>query len=183
VPYASTPETRKAIEPNTSGAHTSLFSWLVERPVCIALNVLTLKSTVPTNWIAALHHDAPANRRWARSVPSRSSAAAAEVKKIEPAKKTAASVPSPTSWTKPGNGPTKKHTEPIAKPAAIQRSQSTVASGRRTGASAWLITAQAGAGAGSGSSSKRVVGSLRVAQKAAISMKPANSSAVLSAWS
>jgi hypothetical protein len=32
-------------------------------------------------------------------------------------KKTQASAGAPTNWTKPGNGPTKKHTDPTAKPA------------------------------------------------------------------
>src|SRR5262245_20061055 len=40
--------------------------------------------------------------------------AAAEVKKIEPTKKTSPSAPEPTSCSNPGNGPTKKHVEPIA---------------------------------------------------------------------
>jgi hypothetical protein len=37
-------------------------------------------------------------------------------------KNTQASSRSPTSCRKPGNGPTKKQTEPIANPAATQRS-------------------------------------------------------------
>jgi hypothetical protein len=45
---------------------------------------------------------------------------AADVKKTEPAKKTAASTSEPTSSTKPGNGPTRKHAEPIAKSTPIQ---------------------------------------------------------------
>ena len=40
--------------------------------------------------------------------------AAADVKKIEPTKKTIPSAPEPTSCSKPGNGPTRKHVEPIA---------------------------------------------------------------------
>ena len=39
------------------------------------------------------------------------------MKKSEPMKKTHASARAPTSWTKPGKGPTKKHSDPTAKPA------------------------------------------------------------------
>ena len=41
------------------------------------------------------------------------------VKKIEPTKNTSASATAPTSSTKPGNGPTKKHVEPTAKSTPI----------------------------------------------------------------
>ena len=44
---------------------------------------------------------------------------AAEVKKIEPTKKTRPSIREPTSSTKPGNGPTRKHVEPIPKSTPI----------------------------------------------------------------
>src|SRR5262245_51469343 len=40
--------------------------------------------------------------------------AAAEVKKIDPTKNVIPSAPEPTSCSKPGNGPTKKHVDPIA---------------------------------------------------------------------
>ena len=49
------------------------------------------------------------------------------MKKIEPAKKTTPSAPGPTSCTNPGNGPMKKHADPMAKPTAIQRSQAVLA--------------------------------------------------------
>ncbi len=39
---------------------------------------------------------------------------AADVKKIDPTKKTAASAAEPTHSTKPGNGATRKQVEPIA---------------------------------------------------------------------
>jgi len=45
--------------------------------------------------------------------------AAADVKKIEPTKKTIPSSPEPTSCSNPGNGPTKKHVEPIANSTPI----------------------------------------------------------------
>ncbi len=63
------------------------------------------------------------------------------VKKIEPAKKTTASAPTPTSSTNPGNGPMKKQSEPTAKPTAIARSQATRVAGRGPIASAWPIMA------------------------------------------
>lgn len=88
----------------------------------MASKVLTLKWRVPTNCTAALHHEASANRRSSLSVVSRSSKPAASVKNTEPAKNTTPSAPWPTSWTTPGKGPMKKQAEPIAKPAAIQRS-------------------------------------------------------------
>jgi hypothetical protein len=46
---------------------------------------------------------------------------AAEVKNSEPAKNTAASAAAPTSWTKPGNGPTAKHAEPTMNSTALHR--------------------------------------------------------------
>jgi hypothetical protein len=70
----------------------------------MASNVSTLKSRVPTNWIAALHQEGPEAQRPKRSVPSRSSRPAASVKNTEPAKNTTPSAPAPTSWTKPGKG-------------------------------------------------------------------------------
>ena len=91
----------------------------------MASKVLRLNSRVPANWTAALHQDGFDAQRPRRSVASRSSSPAASVKNTEPAKKTTPSAPAPTSWTKPGNGPMKKHAEPIAKPIAIQRSQTT----------------------------------------------------------
>ncbi|TML12092.1 MAG: hypothetical protein E6G31_10300, partial [Actinobacteria bacterium] len=41
------------------------------------------------------------------------------MKKIEPTKKTIPSAPEPTSCSKPGNGPTRKHVDPIANRAPI----------------------------------------------------------------
>jgi hypothetical protein len=41
------------------------------------------------------------------------------VKKIEPTKKTSPSTPEPTNCSKPGNGPMKKHVEPIANSTPI----------------------------------------------------------------
>ena len=76
-----------------------------------------MKNSVPANWIAALHQPASLVRGpGTRLDVCQSSVPAAAVKKIEPTKKTAASAPSPTSWAKPGNGPTKKQSDPIAKP-------------------------------------------------------------------
>jgi hypothetical protein len=76
--------------------------------------VLTLKNSVPANWTthAQRSRPPPLCNIWT---------SAAEVKKIEPAKKTAASASEPTSSTKPGSGPTRKHAEPIAKRTPIQR--------------------------------------------------------------
>ena len=107
----------------------------------MASNVLALNSSVPTHWIEALHQDGSSPKRRPRAtVASRSSSVAASVKKIEPAKKTTASAPTPTSSTKPGKGPMKKHSEPTAKPSAIARSQATLVAGRGPIASAWPIT-------------------------------------------
>src|SRR5512132_1957655 len=47
-------------------------------------------------------------------IVSNHGSAAADVKKIEPTKKTIPSAPEPTSCSKPGNGPTNKHVEPTA---------------------------------------------------------------------
>ena len=62
----------------------------------MASYVSTLKSSVPANWIAALHHEASAPQRTPRrSVAWRSSSPAANVKKSEPTKKITASAPTP----------------------------------------------------------------------------------------
>ena len=47
------------------------------------------------------------------------------MKKIEPAKNVAASACGPTSWMYPGNGPTKKQSDPTAKQSDIQNSEAT----------------------------------------------------------
>ena len=70
-----------------------------------------LKKTVPTSCTALLHQSSDRGRKrplctyWSE---------AAEVKKIDPTKKTTASTVEPTSSTKPGMGPTRKQVEPIA---------------------------------------------------------------------
>src|SRR3954447_3506558 len=105
--YATAPETRKEIEPSTSGDQTSRSYADASRPACSARNVLTLKKMVPANWISELH-------RSSGSTACRACRKAADVKKIEPTKKTTPSTDDPTSSTNPGNGATRKHAEPIA---------------------------------------------------------------------
>src|SRR5829696_2785863 len=154
--YARAPEIRKSAEPTRSGVQISRFSWWVESPSCLASKVLTLKSSVPRNWAKALHQEGSLPQRCPRlTVPSRSSRPAATVKKTEPVKKTAPSAPAPTSSMNPGNGPTTKHADPIAKPAEIARSHALRVSGRGAKLSAWPITDPLGRGPlrGSGSSS------------------------------
>src|SRR6185312_12030077 len=56
--YAMAPETRKQIDPRQSGRQTSwLYSELVTA-VCRASKVVTLKNSVPADWIAAAHQAA-----------------------------------------------------------------------------------------------------------------------------
>src|SRR5436190_6632522 len=105
--YATTPETRKQIEPSTSGDQTSRSYAVASRPACSARNVLTLKKIVPANWIREL-------QRSSRSTAWKACKIAADVKKIEPTKKTMPSTSDPTSSTKPGNGATRKHADPTA---------------------------------------------------------------------
>src|SRR3954468_21649699 len=105
--YATAPETRKQIEPSTSGDQTSRSYSVASRPACSAWNVLTLKKIVPANWISEL-------QRSSGSTACSACSNAAEVKKIEPTKKTTPSTNDPTSSTKPGNGATRKHAEPTA---------------------------------------------------------------------
>ena len=83
--------------------------------------MLRLNSKVPANCTAALHQDGSVAQRPKRRVDSLSSSSAASVKNTEPAKNTTPSAPAPTSWTNPGNGPTKKQAAPTANPMAIQR--------------------------------------------------------------
>src|SRR5580765_7060964 len=75
-----------------------------------------LKKTVPTSCTALLHQSSSRGRKtplWTYCNE------AAEVKKIEPTKKTRPSTVDPTSSTKPGMGPTRKQVEPIAKRTPI----------------------------------------------------------------
>src|SRR5262249_44654238 len=102
---------RKQIEPSASGAQTSRLYWFASSPRRSASKVLMLKKIVPATWTAEAHQSSP---RQASAVVS-SCRVAAEVKKIEPTKNTSPSTREPTSSTKPGNGPTRKHVEPIAK--------------------------------------------------------------------
>src|SRR5262245_56403278 len=77
-----------------------------------------LKNTVPTSWTPDAHQSScrgsnrPLCTNWS---------VAADVKKIEPTKKTIPSISDPTSSTSPGNGPTRKHVEPIAKRIPIHQ--------------------------------------------------------------
>jgi hypothetical protein len=97
----------------------------------MASNVLTLNSSVPTNWTKALHQVASWPQRRPRlTVTSRSSRLAAKVKNTAP------SAPDPTSSTKPGNGPMRKQADPMAKPSAMARSQAARVAGRGDSASA-----------------------------------------------
>ena len=78
--------------------------------------MLRLKNRVPASWIALAHRSMRSDFG-----VSRNCSVAALVKKIEPAKNTAASATAPTSWTKPGNGPTTKHAEPMANSTPIHQ--------------------------------------------------------------
>ena len=68
-----------------------------------------LKKSVPANWMP-LAHQSRTRPPVSRVVGNWTSAAA--VKKIEPTKNVIPSALEPTSWTYPGNGPTKKQVEP-----------------------------------------------------------------------
>src|SRR3954452_17293178 len=105
--YATAPEMRKQIEPSASGDQTSRSYADASRPACSARNVLTLKKMVPSNWISELQRSSP-------STACRACSNAADVKKIEPTKKTTPSTDDPTSSTNPGNGATRKQAEPTA---------------------------------------------------------------------
>src|SRR4029079_17111995 len=75
--YASAPETRKQIEPSTSGDQTWRSYSVASSPACSARQVLTLKKIVPANWISELHLSS-------RSTAVTACSDAADVKKIEP---------------------------------------------------------------------------------------------------
>src|SRR3954447_7553881 len=60
------PDTRKQVDPNTSGRQTNRSYDGSDSAVCSARKVVALKKIVPANWIAAAHHaarPAPASRR------------------------------------------------------------------------------------------------------------------------
>jgi hypothetical protein len=115
---ARQPETRKQTEPRASGVHTRRSYSLASSPVRSASKVETLKNTVPASWIALLHQS---SRRGPNRPPSTYCNAAADVKKSEPTKKTTPSISEPTSSTSPGNGPTRKHVEPMANRTPIHQ--------------------------------------------------------------
>src|SRR6185312_8259823 len=108
------------MEPRQSGLQTRRSYSVASSPVCSAWNVLTLKNSVPTSCTRHAHRSRP---------PPLCSvwSSAADVKKSEPAKKTAASTSEPTSSTKPGNGPTRKQAEPMANSTPIHRVAMSVA--------------------------------------------------------
>src|SRR6478609_3196221 len=84
--YAIPPETRKQIDPRQSGRQTSLLYSELVNAVCIAWYVVTLKNSVPADWMMAAHQPAPrsgqASQLW--SPPP-------AVNKIEPMKNVIAS--------------------------------------------------------------------------------------------
>src|SRR4051794_28712988 len=91
------------------------------------------------NWIALAHQSVlrrPARSDW------RSWRAAADVKKIDPTKNTRASTVEPTHSTNPGNGPTKKHAEPMANSTPIhhpaRRGAHQAPTYGATGANGWI---------------------------------------------
>src|SRR3954468_294087 len=88
--YAIAPETRKQIEPSTSGDQTSRSYADASSPACSARNVLTLKKIVPANCISEL-------QRSSGSTACSACSNAAEVKNSEPTKKTTPSTNDPTS--------------------------------------------------------------------------------------
>jgi hypothetical protein len=125
-------DTRKQIEPSASGRQTC-------DPPVSAANVLTLKKSVPGNWIAADHQSLHAGLRQARPLrrPVRSHwVNDADVKHSEPMKYVALSAWLPTSDANPGTAAIAKHSEPTANSRASQRcSESRVRTVR--GRAAW----------------------------------------------
>src|SRR6476661_1787796 len=108
------------MEPRQSGLQTRRSYSFASSPVCKAWNVLRLKNSVPASCTTHAHRSRPPPlcNVWS---------SAADVKKSEPAKKTAASTSEPTSSTKPGSGPTRKQAEPMANSAPIHRVAASVA--------------------------------------------------------
>ncbi len=105
---------------------------LASSPDCSAWKVVTLKNSVPTSSTPQTHQSircgSNETTRKRRFAPSGSGAVlivsshwsnAADVKKIEPTKKTTPSTAEPTHSTNPGNGATRKHVAPIANRTAI----------------------------------------------------------------
>src|SRR5262245_32098344 len=120
------PETRKQIDPNASGRHTSRSYSGLASAVLSAWKVVTLKNSVPADWTDATHQSAfqrPGKASQDCSPPP-------AVNRIEPTKKVDASAFGPTRSMNPGNGPTRKHSDPRAKQKAIQNSRRAWRAGR-----------------------------------------------------
>ncbi len=132
---ASPLATRKHTEPAASGTYTRRCACVALRVVSMAARVVTLKKTVPTSCTRLAlqsirpgshvqkrnRSPAPAARAWGALTVCRYCRKAALVKKIEPTKNTIASASVPTRPTKPGKGPTVKHSEPMAKSTPIHQ--------------------------------------------------------------
>src|SRR3954464_2518725 len=117
APQARQLETRKQIEPKTSGVHTRRSAWRASNPRFMPSNVLTLKNRVPTNWISEASLSA-------RVTDARSCTNAAVVKKIEPTKNV---TPSPGRGAEAHcetNEATAKQDAPIANSTPIHQSAS-----------------------------------------------------------
>ncbi len=83
---------------------------------------MTLKKSVPADWITAAHHAArPSPAACLPGHATQLCSAPPIVNRIEPTKNVIESAESPTRFANPGKGPTKKHVEPSAKNNAIQR--------------------------------------------------------------
>src|SRR6478609_10551245 len=119
-----TPDTRKQTDPKASGRQTSLsYSGLVTA-VWSARNVVTLKKSVPSDWMTAAHHaDRPGPGSDRRRAAVQVCSPPPTVKSTEPTKKVAASATGPTRLRYPGNGPIRKQAEPAANAHAMARSR------------------------------------------------------------
>src|SRR6478609_1290839 len=95
--YAIAPETRKQIDPRQSGRQTSLLYSGLVNAMCIAWYVVTLKNSVPADWMMAAHQAAPPPAAECRpDQASQLCSAPPTVNRIEPTKKVTASAESPT---------------------------------------------------------------------------------------
>src|SRR5438876_3704098 len=92
--YAMRPETRKQIDPRQSGRQTSLLYSVLVRAVCIAWYVVTLKKTVPADWMSEAHSPAPPPGECRPDQASQLWSPPPAVNKIEPTKNVIASADS-----------------------------------------------------------------------------------------
>src|SRR5436190_17486600 len=97
------------MEPRQSGRQTSASYLALVTATCMAWYVVTLKNSVPADWMLAAHQAARPDAACRSGQASRLCSAPPAVNRMEPTKNVMPTAEVPTSAAYPGNGPMKKH--------------------------------------------------------------------------